>query len=415
MEILRNKLACEDVVRLIFEYLINDTNYRAFTLEDIKIFSDKITNWKTCIAWGVISKGLKWIEYSETKIPEDEKHQAYKLCLRVSAFYGNLTMLKYFEKKGTYSSIDWEQIICQASRSITKISIRHSVREEDSFEIFKYIEQKLGKEGIYLGITMYGCIDLIDYMWNRGYKERWKTHMYNSARFNHLEMLKWIEVKVSPKKIDWRECRLKCFWNASMDTYKYCVTKAGYIFWGLEVRHAVTCGNFKMFKYTVLKYEELKNRKKLNWDELMIDTVCYSSYRKDRYRIFTYCRERAIFPNYDICMKYALKNGLPRIVFFCENKLTDINLEECMSYAVKGGCKFAIKHILQKTKDFDLRPYIKHVVEDQGQLRRFNTMKYLESMTNKPINWEEMIPWRPSNNSDTLTTRYIDSKLQIVS
>nr|QBK92894.1 MAG: ankyrin repeat protein [Pithovirus LCPAC403] len=401
-----------DVVRYIFEFLINDKDYDPFTLKDIKLFSRKITNWKICMGCGVL-KGLEWIEYTESKIPQNERKGAYVWCLQASAFYGNFTMLKYFEEKGVYEDCDWELTIKQASRS-KKTMIKHKVRKEDTFEIFKYIESKLSGTAIYRGITRYGRIDLADYMWERGFKEDFQHNMYSCIHFNQFEMLKWIEFRVPSEKIEWKRCRSECFGIANVDIYKYCDMKGRYLpVLSWEIRRAIRCGNFEMFEYVISRCEE-----KLDWEQFMIDTIQYTSNTiwnaektKNRLDIFVYCESMATSPDYDMCLRNALKNGLIGIVIHCEHKLTDIGWKEYMYDAVSGGHFKSIIHVLEETDNLDLHPYIKYVAENPKQKNRLLTVKYLESLTDEPINWKDMTPWRSYNDRDSQTMKYVNSKL----
>nr|QBK92895.1 MAG: ankyrin repeat protein [Pithovirus LCPAC403] len=414
MDVIRSKLKCEDVVIYIFEFLINDKNYNPFTLKDIKLFAlkNKITNWKICMGCGVL-KGLEWIEYSESKILQNTRQEVYGWCLYLSAYYGNFTMLKYFEAKGVYTTCDWALTIEEASKS-EETMIKRKVKKEDAFEIFKYIEPKLTSISACKSIVKNGRNDLADYMWERGFKEDFQLYMYNSIQFNQFEMLKWIEFRVPLEEIDWGICRFYCFGNADMDICKYCDMKSGYPpIQDWEVREEIKRGNFEIFEYVISRYEG-----KLDWEQLMIyttqcdpDNIWYSERTKGRFDIFMYCEKMSTSPDYDMCLRNALKNGLIGIVIHCEHKLADIDWEKYMYDAVSRGHLHSILHILEETDNLDLRPYIKYAVEKPRQEKRLETVKYLESLTDEPINWNDMTPWKLFYSIDTPIAKYVNSKL----
>ncbi len=125
-----------------------------------------------------------------------------------------------------------------------------------------------------------------------------------------------------------------------------------------------------------------------------------------------FCEKRITTPDYLTCLKAALGNGFERVISYCESKSKDANLEDCMYYAVDRGIMNSVVYIIEGSPKFDLRPYIKYLVECRVGIRRFEVMKYLESLTDEPIDWGEMTPWRNQAGDDTEMTRYVDSKLQ---
>nr|QBK93155.1 MAG: ankyrin repeat protein [Pithovirus LCPAC403] len=420
MDILRKELDCIDVSKLIFEFLINDGDYLPFTTEDLKLLENKIHDWDKCMKWGIF-KDMDFIKFVESKISPKFIHSAYIHSMKFSGFHGNFKMLKYFEAKGRWNYNDWSAVSRSTSVSEENM-IRYGIRKEDTFEIFKYVEEKLlichfhCYSSSYMSIIMNGRIDLLSYVWKRGADKFWQIHIERSAAFNQLEILKWIESKVNPKKINWKRCRLRCC-GRSIDTYKYCEMKSKCLpKWNLEIKKIAKSGSFEMFEYVVSRYEESKSNEIIDWNEHVITTVSYYFFTidpvniKDKFNIFTYCEERATSPDYEKCMKDALKNGLMDIVIHIESKLIDKNLERFMFTTVDGGQKDAILYIIKNNDVFDLRPYIKHVVEGKSRIDQIETVNFLESFTDQQINWKEMNPQKNLIYS-TSVIRYVKSKV----
>ena len=71
-----------------------------------------------------------------------------------------------FEENGNYSKHDWIRTINKASKSQKTLN-KHGIKIEDSFKL--------------------GRVDVI------------------TTQCNQFEMLKWIEIKVLPKEIDWKK------------------------------------------------------------------------------------------------------------------------------------------------------------------------------------------------------------------
>nr|QBK94002.1 MAG: ankyrin repeat protein [Pithovirus LCPAC406] len=461
MEILKSELKCKNCEELIFEFLINGNNYTPFAVKDLKLFSKKIKNWDVCMKWGVV-KDIEFIEYCESMIHEKLKKEAYIKCMIVSSKIGNLNMLKYFESKGIYKEQTWIRCFNVTSLS-EKYMLVNGIKKEDTFEICKYVETKIrNMKYHYVIFIVNKRIDILEYLWNQGYNTRWSNYMRVAAKNNHLEILKWIESKISEENIKWDWLLMWCTLGIGFDTYKYCrskykeiksfnsflsnVSKTGHfelfkhilseyeesksdeeLNWRSYLSNVARTGNLEMFKFIVAKDEESGNTEKLTWEGYARDITTtwrkarhispkWEDFLRNGFNLFKYCAERSTSLDYLGYMLNAMSNGFHQIASFCKERLdpgTKIDWESCMTEAVYNGSTYYIEDIVSEAGiQWNWKKYIRNA----ACWDRLEPLKYIEEKMNErdeSIDWKKLMEAsKEENQNETEVTVYIQIKLE---